>query len=163
MKNDWFPADLPPDVWLRNARIPAPVLTEPMADDPDGLVHADLHLTDGHVAAIAPAGTAEAGIDLDDGQVWPAFVDESVHIAQLDHPFGDWAGSVTSVAVNRCGFAGRGRIARGALADIVLFRARSMNELLSRPQADRVVLRRGCVSDATPPDFREIDRVVGAP
>jgi cytosine deaminase len=48
-------------------------------------------------------------------------------------------------------------------ADLVLFRARSMNELLARMQSDRVVLRRGQVSQATPPDFRELDAHVGAP
>lgn len=88
---------------------------------------------------------------------------EAVRIAQLDHPFGGWAGSVTAVPAETCDFAGRGRIAVGAAADLVLFRARSMNELLARMQADRVVLRRGQVSDATPPDFRELDSVVGAP
>jgi cytosine deaminase len=436
MTAPWFPAELPPDIWLRNARIPATVLAETMPADADGLVHADLRLTHGQVSAVAPAGTAPEGIDLDQGQVWPAFVDghthldktqtwprqqnpdgthpgaraavtadraayyteaeieprfdfglrcayahgtaairthldsywpaapahwavfrrmrdawagridlqavsiaplerfvgdpgtlladevarsggvlgmttmgeggaafqdlldrfftlaeerdlaldlhldengdpgsrtldavartairrgfkrriqvghvcslsvqpeadalatigrcadagidvivlpmcnmylqgraagrtpqwrgitlvhefkaagcrvsfasdnardpfyaygdydmaevfrESVRIAQLDHPFADWTGSVTSVPADACGFDARGRIAAGMPADLVLFRARSMNELLARTQADRVVLRRGQVSLATPPDFRELDAHVGAP
>jgi cytosine deaminase len=57
----------------------------------------------------------------------------------------------------------RGRIAVGQPADLVLFRGRSMTELLSRPQADRVILRGGRVLDAVLPDFREMDAVVGAP
>ncbi len=88
---------------------------------------------------------------------------EALRIAQLDHPFGDWAASVCGVPAASCGFAGRGRIVVGAPADLVLFRARSMTELLSRPQSDRAVLRGGRLLDATPPDFREMDAVVGAP
>ncbi len=88
---------------------------------------------------------------------------EAVRIAQLDHPFGDWTASVAATPATACGFAGRGRIAVGAPADLVLFRARSMTELLSRPQADRVILRDGKVLAASPPDFRELDAVVGAP
>jgi cytosine/creatinine deaminase len=36
-----------------------------------------------------------------------------------------------------------------------------MTELLSRPQADRVVLRNGQVLDAEPPDYRDLDAVLG--
>ena len=39
----------------------------------------------------------------------------------------------------------------------VLFRGRGFSELLSRPQADRVVLRRGQPIDTDPPDYRELD------
>ena len=88
---------------------------------------------------------------------------EAVRIAQLDHPFGAWAASVTATPAASCGFSQRGRIAVGAPADLVLFRARSMTELLARPQSDRVVLRAGKPLDATLPDFREIDAIVGAP
>jgi cytosine deaminase len=88
---------------------------------------------------------------------------EALRIAQLDHPFGDWTASVTAVPATSCGFAERGRIAVGAPADLVLFRARAMTELLARPQADRVVLRHGQVLDATLPDYRELDAPVGAP
>ena len=88
---------------------------------------------------------------------------EAVRIAQLDHPFGGWAGSVAGTPAASCGFTDRGRIAVGQPADLVLFRGRSMNELLARPQADRVVLRAGQVLEATPPDFREMDAVVGVP
>ncbi len=88
---------------------------------------------------------------------------EAVRIAQLDHPFGDWTASVTATPAAVCGFADRGRIAVGAPADLVLFRARSMNELLARPQADRVILRDGKVLRAPLPDFRELDSIVGAP
>jgi cytosine deaminase len=88
---------------------------------------------------------------------------EAVRIAQLDHPFGTWAASVTATPASSCGFGESRRIVPGAVADLVLFRARSMTELLARPQSDRVVLRQGKRIDTTLPDFREMDAVVGAP
>jgi cytosine/creatinine deaminase len=85
---------------------------------------------------------------------------EAVRIAQLDHPFGDWSASVTRTPAESCGFSGRGRIAVGAPADLVLFRGRSMTELLGRPQSDRVVLHGGTRLDAALPDFRELDHLL---
>ena len=54
-----------------------------------------------------------------------------------------------------------GLLREGASADLVLFRARSFSELLSRPQADRTVLRAGLAIDTTLPDYRELDGVLG--
>jgi cytosine/creatinine deaminase len=88
---------------------------------------------------------------------------EAVRIAQLDHPFGMWTASVTATPAASCGFPDRGRIAIGAPADLMLFRARSMTELLARPQSDRVILRSGKSVDSTLPDFRELDAIVGPP
>lgn len=88
---------------------------------------------------------------------------EAVRIAQLDHPFGSWAASVTATPAAACGFADTRRIAVGAVADLVLFKARSMTELLARPQSERVVLRAGKPIATTLPDFREMDAVAGAP
>jgi cytosine deaminase len=88
---------------------------------------------------------------------------EAVRIAQLDHPFGTWAASVTATPAASCGFTDRGRIAVGAPADLVLFKARSMTELLARPQSDRTILRNGKRLDAGLPDFREMDAIVGSP
>ena len=45
-------------------------------------------------------------------------------------------------------------------ADLVLFRARTCTELLSRPQADRTVLRAGKPIDRTLPDYRELDDIM---
>ncbi|WP_428490331.1 cytosine deaminase [Rhodopila sp.] len=88
---------------------------------------------------------------------------EAVRIAQLDHRFGAWGASVTATPADSCGFADRGCIAVGAPADLVLFRARSMTELLARPQSDRVILRTGKPLDVSVPDFRELDLVLGVP
>jgi cytosine/creatinine deaminase len=88
---------------------------------------------------------------------------ESVRIGHLDHPFGDWIKVVTQSPADVMGFAHQGRIAVGLPADLVLCKARSYSELLSRPQTDRTVLRRGRMIDTTLPDYAELDAVVGAP
>ena len=86
---------------------------------------------------------------------------DAVRVAHLDHPFGAWPASVTATPAASCGFAESRRIAVGAVADLVLFRARSMTELMARPQADRVILRSGKPLDVPLPDFREMDSVLG--
>jgi cytosine deaminase len=58
------------------------------------------------------------------------------------------------------GLPDAGVIRVGGPADLLLFRARSDTELLSRPQSDRIVLRAGCQIDTTPPDYRELDQAL---
>jgi cytosine deaminase len=82
---------------------------------------------------------------------------ESVRIVQLDHPIAGWADIVAAAPGEIIGRPDRGRIAEGAPADLVLFRARDWTELLSRPQSDRTVLRAGKAIDRTLPDYRELD------
>ena len=82
---------------------------------------------------------------------------EAVRICQLDTPFGDWAGSVASLPAAALGLPGAASIRVGGPADLILFRARSMNELLCRPQSDRVVLRAGRAIDTSLPDYGELD------
>jgi cytosine deaminase len=81
---------------------------------------------------------------------------EATRIAQLDHPVGDWPKIVTATPARVMGIEA-GSLAKGGVADLVLFRARSMTELLSRPQTDRIVLRAGRAIDTTLPDYRELD------
>jgi cytosine deaminase len=85
---------------------------------------------------------------------------EAVRIGHLDHPFDGWPDAVTATPAAAMGIDA-GRIAPGMVADLVVFRARTMNELLSRPQADRVVLRAGVAVDTTLPDYAELDAVLG--
>jgi cytosine deaminase len=47
--------------------------------------------------------------------------------------------------------------------DFVVFRARCFSELLSRPQADRAVVRGGAQVAATVPDYSELDDLVTVP
>jgi cytosine deaminase len=85
---------------------------------------------------------------------------EAVRIAHLDRPVGGWPSAVTRTPAEIMRLPGRGRIATGAPADLVLFRARGWSELLSRPQSQRIVLRAGQPIDTTLPDYRELDRLV---
>ncbi|WP_064686065.1 cytosine deaminase [Rhizobium bangladeshense] len=87
---------------------------------------------------------------------------EAVRILHLDHPLDTAARIVTTSPADILGRPDMGRIAVGAPADLVLFSARRWSEFLSRPQSDRVVLRRGKVIDRSLPDYRELDSVVGA-
>ncbi|MFS2174786.1 cytosine deaminase [Rhizobium pisi] len=87
---------------------------------------------------------------------------EAVRILHLDHPLDTAARVVTTSPADILGRPDMGRIAVGAAADLVLFSARRWSEFLSRPQSDRVVLRRGKVIDRSLPDYRELDSVVGA-
>jgi cytosine deaminase len=80
----------------------------------------------------------------------------------LDHPLDTAARVVTTSPAAIVGRSDKGRIAAGDPADLVLFSARRWSEFLSRPQSDRVVLRRGKVIDRSLPDYRELDNVVGA-
>jgi cytosine/creatinine deaminase len=86
---------------------------------------------------------------------------EATRILHLDHPFGDWHRAFAANPAQAMGMPGRGVIAAGQPADLILFSARVMTELLARPQADRVVLRDGRLLEATAPHWRELDSVVG--
>ncbi|TCU09928.1 cytosine deaminase [Rhizobium sullae] len=87
---------------------------------------------------------------------------EAVRILHLDHPLDTAARVITTSPASIVGRPDIGRIAAGSPADLVLFSARCWSEFLSRPQSDRVVLRRGKVIDRSLPDYRELDSIVGA-
>jgi cytosine deaminase len=87
---------------------------------------------------------------------WEVFT-QAVRIAHLDAPYGDWCRSVTTIPANLMGLSTYGRIGTGLPADLVVFKARYFNELLSRSQFDRVVLRNGQPIDTTLPDYAELD------
>ncbi len=86
---------------------------------------------------------------------------EAVRILQLDHPLDEAPHVVTTTPADILRRPEAGRIAVGGPADLVLFRARSWTELLSRPQSDRTVLRAGKPIDRTLPDYRELDHLFG--
>jgi cytosine/creatinine deaminase len=81
---------------------------------------------------------------------------QAARIAHLDRPVGAWPETVARAPAEIMRIPA-GRIRVGEPADLVLFRARSYSELLSRPQSDRVVLRQGRAIDTAPPDYRELD------
>jgi cytosine deaminase len=82
---------------------------------------------------------------------------QSVRIGHLDRPIDDWAKAVTATPAQIMDLPGQGLLGQGVTADIVIFSARTFNELLSRPQSDRIVLRQGQPIDTTPPDYRLLD------
>ncbi len=81
---------------------------------------------------------------------------EATRIGHLDHSAPDWVQAVLANPARACGFAVPS-LASGAPADLVIFRARSFNELFARPQSDRIVLRGGRAVDRTLPDHSELD------
>ncbi len=84
---------------------------------------------------------------------------QSVRIAHLDHPYGDWCASVNHTPAQIMGLAdqGIGTLQTGKTADFIVFSARYFSELFSRPQGDRLVIRQGQPIDTTLPDYRELD------
>jgi cytosine deaminase len=85
---------------------------------------------------------------------------QAVRIAHLDAPYADWVNSVTLTPANLLGLPHLGRIKTGLEANLLIFNARYFSELLSRPQWDRLVIRRGLSIDTTLPDYQELDDLV---
>ena len=81
---------------------------------------------------------------------------EATRILHFDHSDRPWLKTIAATPGEVMGLP-NGRMAVGAPAGLVLTRARTVNELLSRPQADRVVLCAGRQVDRTLPDYRELD------
>ena len=106
--------------------------------------------------AVASDNTRDPFYDYGDLDMLEVFR-EAVRILQLDHPIAPWPAIVTRAPAAILGEPDRGVIGEGRAADLVLFRARTWTELLSRPQADRTVLRSGTAIDRTLPDYRELD------
>ncbi len=86
---------------------------------------------------------------------------QSVKILHLDHPFGDWIKAATETPAAIMGID-RGRLAAGTRADLIVLKARSYSEMLSRSQFDRAVLRAGKAIDTTLPDYRLLDDLMAA-
>lgn len=85
---------------------------------------------------------------------------QAVRIAHLDTPYQDWCCSVTKTPADLIGLPKLGRIEIGLPADLIVFKARYFSELLSRPQSDRIAIRKGKAIDTTLPDYAELDDLV---
>jgi len=106
-----------PAVRLRNATVPAPLLTAlpPGARvSPDGLAVVDLTLRDGRIDEIAAASgsavdgpAAPIGVDLRRGQVWPCLIDAHTHLdkghtwERAPNPDGSFDGAIRTVMADR--------------------------------------------------------------
>ena len=84
---------------------------------------------------------------------------EATRIAHLDHSGPHWPAAFTTTPAAACGFPAPS-FATGAPADLVICRARGFNELFSRPQADRIVIRAGRQIVRALPDHAELDPYV---
>lgn len=84
---------------------------------------------------------------------------EATRIAHLDHGDADWLRAIAATPASVMNLDHEGRIREGASADLVILRARSMNELLSRPHSDRMVLLGGRAIGTAPPDYAELDSI----
>jgi cytosine deaminase len=81
---------------------------------------------------------------------------QAVRILHVDHPLSEAPSLVGANPSRIAKFDGHGVIAEGATARLIVFNARSINEVVSRPQADRVVIARGKRLAATAPDYSEL-------
>ncbi|MEM6729010.1 MAG: cytosine deaminase, partial [Pseudomonadota bacterium] len=84
---------------------------------------------------------------------------EATRIGHLDHSDADWLQSFTTTPSSSCDFS-EATLSPGAPGDLVICKARTFNELFSRPQSDRIVLRGGRAIDRTLPDFAELDHLM---
>ena len=82
---------------------------------------------------------------------------EATRILHFDHPIGLWPATVTANPARAMGLTDAGILTPGAGADLVLFRGRSLTELLSRPESRRTLIREGKLIDATVPDYQDLD------
>lgn len=84
---------------------------------------------------------------------------QATRILHLDHPIADW---ITTVSTSAAGMLGvdAGLIEEGKPADLILFRARSWNELFSRPKGARQVIRHGKTIGDELPDYRALDELM---
>jgi cytosine deaminase len=82
---------------------------------------------------------------------------QAVRILHLDHPMQDAAALVASNPADIAGLGGtHGRIRAGMPARLIAFNARRYDELIARPQADRIVLDGGRPIAAGVPDYAEL-------
>jgi cytosine deaminase len=82
---------------------------------------------------------------------------EATRILHLDHSDRPWLRLLGATAADVMGLPYHGCLQAGGPADLVLTRARTIGELVSRPQSDRVVVVAGQAIDTTLPDYRELD------
>ncbi|HEV2504648.1 MAG TPA: cytosine deaminase [Mesorhizobium sp.] len=86
----------------------------------------------------------------------------ATRILHLDHPVGDWPRAVAQTPADVMRLADTGVLQPGGPADLVVFKGRNWTELLSRPEADRIVVRGGRQIDTSLPDYAELDERMGA-
>jgi cytosine deaminase len=84
----------------------------------------------------------------------------ATRVVHFDHPVGDWPRAVTATPAEVMRLDGAGRLTAGGSADFIVFKGRSWTELLSRPEADRIVVRAGKAIEEKLPDYAELDELM---
>jgi cytosine deaminase len=84
---------------------------------------------------------------------------EATRILHFDHCDRPWARMLGHTSAEIMGLSEHGRLFVGGPADLVLVGARTLFELVARPQSDRVVLIAGQAVSTILPDYRELDAV----
>lgn len=82
---------------------------------------------------------------------------EGVRVLQLDALLCDAPAHVARVPADILGLPAEGRIQEGGPARLIIFSARTLNELMCRPQSDRVVIDGGRFVTDPLPDYAELD------
>jgi cytosine deaminase len=81
---------------------------------------------------------------------------QAVRILHADHPLSAAPALVGASPAQIGKFNGHGRLEVGSPARLIVFNARSINEIVSRPQSDRIVIDRGERIAAAVPDYSEL-------
>lgn len=81
---------------------------------------------------------------------------QAVRILHLDHPLTTAPALVASAPSQMAKLESHGRLTVGGPARFIVFNARSLNEIVSRHHADRVVFNRGARVAAEVPDYDEL-------
>lgn len=81
---------------------------------------------------------------------------QAVRILHLDHPLAEAPALVGPQPAAIARLADHGKLFEGAPARLIAFNARTLNEIVCRPQADRIVIDRGHRSTARAPDYSEL-------
>jgi cytosine deaminase len=81
---------------------------------------------------------------------------QAVRILHLDHPLRGAPALVGPTPASIGKFNGHGRISVGSPARLMVLNARSINEVISRPQSDRVVIDGGARRHASLPEYSEL-------
>lgn len=87
----------------------------------------------------------------------------SSRILHLDHPVGNWPATVFENPAKAMGIGADAPFKIGSDANFVIYNARNWNELLSRLQGDRLVVRGGQSVNSNLPDYRELDEYLAQP
>jgi cytosine deaminase len=81
---------------------------------------------------------------------------EAVKILHMDHPVTGAPSLVGTMPAAIGQFDGHGRLTVGAPARLIVFNARTINEIVSRPHSDRIVIDHGARLRAAAPDYSEL-------